>query len=326
MNQAITIKSKNQLTTMVYKNLPKYKLVEENFRAVIENLLRKETLSNLLAINLIRYLATDEKPISNFEEYLSKKTFTNLDEPISRLKSNFREYYAVIAELETAWRLNEEGMQDIKFLPHEGNPDIEYKHNDQIRFAEVKNLEEINPEFTILNDKLEAESLRNSHFKRSFFMDCQYDITDHENIKNLHKDINHATTLLVRELRKKLRTGEVDETFTFKQIRFNISTKKAVDFILMYHGSGFVYSSPKDAFMQFSSTYTRMISNFRKGYIQLMRKRSNDKNLVIMDRIYIYLNLGRGYNAFIDKDANKVFRRLAKATEMSELVDLKIII
>jgi len=322
------IKSKEKLKSLVLNNLPKYPITEENFKEVISHLLRKESLSKLLEIPLIRYLATNEKPISNFEEYLSKKTFTNINEPISRLKSNFKhEYYSVLAEFETAWRLNQEGMINIKFLPHDGNPDIEYRDNNQTRYAEVKNLEEINPEFTILNDKLEAESLRNSHFKRSFFMDCQYNINDFDNIPKFYKKLNTATTLLIRELRIKLRSNEkLEEYFTFDKFTFKISARKGVaGFFLAYHGSPFVYSSAKDSFLQFSSVYTRMINNFRKGYLQLTRIRAGDKNLISQDRMYIYLNLGK-YNSFIPKEAKIIFNKIAKATGMSEMVDLKIIL
>lgn len=321
------IKSRAKLETLVFQNLPKYPLIEQNFKNAISHLFAVEPLSALLEINLIRYLATDEKPISNFEEYLSKKTFTNLNEPISRLKSNFKhEYYAVLAELETARRLNDEGMQQIRFLPHQGNPDIEYEDKNVKRYAEVKNLEDINPEFTILNNKLEAESLRNKNFKRSFMMECQYNIYEFDNIGKFYIKINLAVTLLIRELRKRFRSGnEVDENFTINEFVFKISTNKdGAGFLLVYHGSPFVYSSEKDSFLQFSSVYTRMINSFKKGYLQLSRARAEDKSLIPQDRLYIYLNLGQ-YNNFIPKEAKRIFNRIAKATGMKEMVDLKII-
>lgn len=68
-----------------------------------------------------------------------------------------------------------------------------------------------------------------------------------------------------------------------------------------------------------------MINNFRKGYLQLSRTRAGNKNLVSQDRIYIYLNLGK-YNSFIPKEAKAIFNKIAKATEMSEMVDFKIIL
>lgn len=324
------IKSKDILKTLVFSNLQKYPIIKGSFQKVIFNLLKNNSLSELLEIPLIRYLATKDKPIENFEEYLNKKTFTNLNVPILRLKSDFKhQYYAVLAELETAWRLNREGKTDIKFITQQGKPDIEYKDKGITKYAEVKNLLEINPEFTILHDKLEAESLRNRNFQVNFLMDCNYDLQDHENISNLHKDIEIATTLLVRALREKLRQEEVvDETFTFNQISFNISAKKErIGFFFAYHGSGgLIHPSAKDAFISLSSVYTRMISNFRKGYIQLLKNRLNDKLSVEQDRVYLYLNLGRGYNAFIGKETEKIFKKFAKATAMADLADLKIIL
>lgn len=319
------VKSKKQLSYLVAKNLPKYPLIKNYFEAVIYNLLEKDSLTKLLEKPLIRYLGTDD-PLSNFENYLSQKTFANIEAPISRLKSNFgEEYYAVLSELETAKKLKDEGMTHIKFLSSGSNPDLEFNDNSQKRYAEVKSLMEINPEFTILNNKLEAISLRNRLFQRSFSVGCEYSLKDYDSIEKFHKDVSQAANKLIKELKDKLKRGDIEEeAFTYNNVTFKISTKEGdAGYFMMYSGGVLVFTSAKDSFLEFSSVYTRLISQFKKGYLQLLKKREDDKSLVEKDRIYIYLNLGR-YTHFIPKEAKRIFVRLSKITGMAEMADLKI--
>lgn len=322
------IQSKKQLTGLVLENLPKYKLTNKYFKPVILNLLKKESLGDLLEINLIRYIAAKERVVQNFENYLNKKKkLGNIEEPILRLKSNFKsEYYSVLAELESAKKLKKAGMKNIKFLPPDNNPDIQFEEGGVIRYAEVKNLMEINPEITIVDNIFEAKSLRNKLFQRLFIIDCEYSLIENDNIAKLHDNIRTSAKQLVKILEKKLKMGNIDhEFFQFKPIDFTITTK---DSNTGYHalftsGNPIVFSSVDASFLDFYSVYIRLIQQFRKGYLQLLKKRSNDKLLVKQDRMYIYLNLGRG-SSFIKKAAKRIFIKMARAIGMSELVNLKI--
>lgn len=325
MENNALITDKPQLLTLVSQNLPKYTLIDKHLKKAISNLFDKYNLMELLEIPLIRYLATNDLAIKNFEDYLKERSFINIQNPISRLQTNLLvEYPAVLTELESARKLNAEGKKDIKFLPVNDNPDLQYEDNGAIRYAEVKSLMVINPEFSILNNKLEAKSMVSPIFQRNFTIECEYEFNEYESVERFHSDVKKSVDELIHQLEAKLSDSKLEETFTIDPMTFHVSSQKGeAGYLLMLSGGLLVFGTPKDVFLDFNTVYVRFLIQVKKAYQQLLKKRDGDTLQVRKDRIYIFLNIGR-YGHFIPKEAKKIFRAIARATGITELVDLKI--
>lgn len=325
MKNNILITDKSQLSTLVFENLPKFELVNKYLGKAIINLFKSADLMELLEIPLVRYLAISDVAIQNFENYLKERSFLDIQNPVSRLQSNLRvEYPAVLAELESAKRLKGEGKKEIKFLPTNDNPDLQYEDNGIIRYAEVKSLMVINPEFSVLNDKLEAKSMVSSLFQRSFTIECEYDFNEYTSVEQFHLDVNKSVDRLIKLLETMLSNSGFEETFVIDPITFHVSSQVGrAGYFLMLSGGLLVFGTPKDVFLDFNTVYVRFLVQIKKAYQQLLKKRSGDSLSVQKDRVYIFLNIGR-YGHFIPKEAKKIFRDIAKATGITELVDLRI--
>lgn len=323
------IKTKKEVVDSIDKNLPGYPLTQRYFGKAIKRILATEkSLKSVLEVPLIKYLATNSKTFAIFENYLRERSFTNIGTPLSRLKSNLDEYYAVLAEVHAAYLLNGEGMKDVKFLSQsKPNPDIEFKENGIIKYAEVKDLMSLNPEFPILHDKFEARSLIDPLFKRGFTISCSYDITQFNSVEKLHQALRVAVEELILRLEPILRKGNMEDwTIEINSFYFRVTThsSKHVDFVLLFSGGGGFFGGPRDVFLELSTVYTRFISVFKEGYLQLLRKREGNRDVVKGDRMYIFLNVEK--NAFLGKEIKKIFKSLAKVLGMNEMVQLRIII
>lgn len=129
------INNKNELSSLIDENLAKYPIIKKYFKCTINNLISNKKLNDLLEIPLVRYVAMDYASLNNFEKFIEERSFTNVESPLSRLKSDLNEYHAVLSELQAATLLKDEGMKDIKFLSQsQGNPDIEYSENGTIKY------------------------------------------------------------------------------------------------------------------------------------------------------------------------------------------------
>lgn len=325
--EEMLIRTKQELSLLVEKNLPKFPLVERYFNKTLKNLLAsKKTLKSLLEINMVRYLASSPESVANFEKYLEELPKVNVMRPLSRLKTDFFEYPSVIAELQGAKYLTDEGITEITFLPQgTKNPDICFKENGKLRYEEIKNLMSLTPEFWILNDKFEAESLVNPAFAKNFLVTCKYDLFKFKSVEKLHEELKDAADQLVIELQPKITNNNVeDRVFEIGNFEFKITTKKSErgEFLLLFSGSGGFFGAPENVFLDLSLVYGRFISTFRDGYLQLLEKREGNLTLVKEDRLLIFLNIER--LRFIDKEVKKILEDLARVLGMSTMVKLRI--
>lgn len=323
------IRSKDQLFNKIKGNLPQYPIIEKHFSTTINNLLlSKKTLRSLLEIPLIRYLGKGSPTIQNFENYLKEKSFTNIEAPLKRLKTNLIEYPAVLAELETAKKLLDDGMTNITFMSQQNShPDIKFTEDGKIRYAEVKDLMSVNPEFGYLNNKFEAMSLVSKDFKKSFIVECEYPLYKFDSIQSLHNKLNMSIDKLIKNIKPQIKIKNLDhEKITINDFNFTITTKPSPrkEFLFLFSGGGIYYGNVSDVFLSFANIYSRLINEIKKGYIQLLNQRSNDKELTKNDRLYIYLNIE--LNSFSGDNIKKIFSKMTKIIGVNDLIKLKIIL
>ncbi len=320
-------KNKKELENVIFRNLPKYSLINKYFNKTVKNLLKSNrSLFSLLEIPLIRYSALGKKNnLRNFEEYIEGMGFTNIDIPLSRLKNDYDAYYSILAELRVGKILKDEGKQDIKFLSQtSSNPDLEFIENNELKYVEVKNFMNLNPEFSILHDKLETKSLFDVNFQRDFIIQCDYEMWSFNNIDELHKSLKKAVDQLIIKLQSMLKKGDLNNIFVdVDKFRFKIKTKLGkVGFLFMFSGSVIAYGSPKDCLFDLIPVYLRFITQFKKGYIQLLRKRNNNRELVKKDYLYFFLNIDK-YSRVIGDEVKNIFIKLSETLGMSELINIK---
>ncbi len=318
---------KKQLLENATKNLKKYPLIEEHFREVVINQVESsKSFMELLEIPLLRYAAIDSPNLSGLENFIAERNFTNIKEPLSRLKTNFDiEYLSVIAELNVAKLLKEEGMNDISFISGEGNPDIEYTEDGIKRFAEVKKLDDIDPGFSILHNKFHVQSIVDESFQKNIYIQCDYILSDFSSVKDFYKRMKHATDQLIVDLGPLIKTNDIKHHIqTIDRFTFKIDVKRGnIGFLFMYGGGVTMFNTAKDAFLDLSSVYSRYINSSKDAIKQLLRKRDGDKNMVQYDRVYFFLNTG-GYARVIPDEMRIIFSRLSEAIGINEIVTLKI--
>lgn len=319
--------NKGKLKQKVEAVLSKYSLISKYYKEVIENQFSgTKSVVELLEIPLIRYAVIDSPTLNNLESYINDHSFTNIDIPLTRLKTNFEnEYHSILAELHTAKLLKEEGMDDIKFLSPNANPDIEFKENGNIRYAEVKSLIDLSPEFSVLHNKLHAQSILDSLFERDFIIQCEYNFYEFDNINKFHSSLKSSVDNLIQQIRPLLITDQIkDATIIIDNFKFKVTSKKGrVGFLFMYSGGGTIYSSAKDCFLDLSSVYSRFINKASEGFKQLLKKRNMDQNLVKDDRIYFFLNTG-SYSRVIPNEVKEIFTGIGKIIGLTDLVQIKI--
>lgn len=314
----------------IYKNisecLKKYPLIDKYFAKASFNLVNsKLDIKALFEIQLIRYLYSNNDVLANLEKYLGESGFTNINVPIKRLQTNFSEYYSVFAELTVAKKLKDEGKTDIVFIEKENNPDIQYLDNGIIQYAEVKNLVDIDPEFPIINNKLEAMSMMDDNFKKDFYIRLNDISQSFNNINKYNEVLMIATDKLIQSLSKYLNSGDQEDlVFQINNFIFTVSVKsKRPGYFFMYSGDVMKFGSNKDIFLKMSSVYLRFISKAKDGIIQLANKRDQSLEKIKNDRLYIFLNTGRNAN-FIPDELEKIMNQLSKVLGIDDLVTLKI--
>lgn len=320
------INTKEDLIELVNNNLPKYKLIEKYFGKAINNKIRKDMpVEKLLEYSLIRYMAMDNIGLKNLESYLNERLFTNIERPINRLIKDFDQYSKVFSELYVAKLLSDERMSNITFLKESGEktPDIQYKENGIVRYAEVKSMSSLNPDFDIFNNKLQAKSLLNKSFNKTFTFSCNYSVSAYENIKSLYEDLSIATDKLIMEIEPKL---EIDNLTDYKsiidQFEFVVSANNATHtFVLMSWGRTLKYSGPEDFFLDLSTVYCRFISNFKKAYSQILSIRNGNTVEAINDRIYLFLKTEK-FESVFEKETNNIFNNLASSLGMDKLAKI----
>ena len=319
--------SKEELKEMVETCLRNYPQISTHYSETVGSLFLdlKRDLLNLLEIPLVRHAVIAPENLKNLESYIQEHAFTNIEAPLERLKSNFSEYPSILAELHAAKLLKEEGMTDIKFITAQGSPDIEYLDNEIKRYAEVKKLDDLDPSFNILHNKLQAKSVLDSNFCRSFYIQCEYDFIDFESILDVHEGLRKAGDILINKL-SEIRPLQFDhQKFEINEFKFEVSIRGEDDeFRYMQSGGVKVYSSSKDFFPGLQSVYSRYINNFNKAYKQLLKVRNDNKELVSKDRIYFFLNVESYANIF-PNEVRSIFEQLSKILGMSNLAEIKII-
>lgn len=323
MNTTLT---KEEINKKIGISLKEYSLIKKYFAEAAYRIIKSEKkVRELLEIQLIRYLFTNDDVLANLEKYLGENEFTNIDVPIKRLATNFSEYYSVFAELTVAKKLKDEGKTDIIFIEEENNPDIQYSDNGIVQYAEVKNLEEIDPEFPILNNKLEAMSELDERYKKDFYI--RLNDTSHlfNRIDDYKKALCSATDELIVALHEYLNNDDQEDlVFRINNFIFTVSVKsKRPEYFLMYSGDVMKFGSNKDIFLKMSSVYSRFINCANNGIKQLANKRGGSLEGIKNDRLYIFLNTGRNAN-FIPDELDKIISQMSKIVGIDDLVTLKI--
>ncbi|OGD55634.1 hypothetical protein A3E73_02080 [Candidatus Beckwithbacteria bacterium RIFCSPHIGHO2_12_FULL_47_17] len=317
--------NKTILSKKVKQSLIKYPLISKYFDKAIFNLINgRNNINNLLEFQIIRYLYSNNSVLKNLEKYLGEKEFTNINVPINRLRNNFTEYDSVIFELNVASLLKKDNMTEIFFIENEGNPDIQYKDNGIVRFAEVKRLDELDPEFRIIDNKLEAMSLINEKFKKDFYIQLNDPSQIFPSLRDYKINLEKAVDQLIQILNKFMDKNNLEDlNIKIGEFVFIVSFNTKRDgYFLMYGGDVMTFGSNKDIFLKMSSVYSRFINRVADGIKQLIKKRANDINLIKNDRLYIFLNTAR-YANFIPKDEEKTINELSKLLGIEDLVTLK---
>lgn len=319
------VNNKSDLKKQIEKNLSKFPLINQYYLKTILNLVdRTNNLLILLENPSVRYAASNDGVFSNLEKHIKEHSFANIEVPLKRLETNFDEYQAVMAELRTAKFLKEEGMSDISFIKEEDNPDISYKENGIIRYAEVKNLKELDPEFPILDNKLEAKSIFEPNFQRNFYIQMSHNLLI-GSLKEYVKKFGIAVDKLIEALNGCISAKNAEDLiFEIDNFKFIVSiTNRRDGYHLMYSGEVMMFGSSKDIFLGMSSVYSRFINASSDGLRQLVKKRNKNLVEVKSDRLYLFLNTGR-YANFVPEELKKILPQLSKVIGIDDLVTLKL--
>lgn len=319
--------SKSSMKVMMSKSFVKYPLIKKYFSNAAYNLVDnpENSIINLLELQLVRYLILNDDVLANLEKHLRDRQFTNINIPISRLKNNFSEYNAVMAELTTATKLHDEGMSDIVFIKEENNPDIEYKNNGILRYAEVKSLDELDPEYNIIYNKLEAISILNTKYEKSFYIQISDSGLFFSSLDDYKKGLTKATDKLIQLLEEhidKLSISDLKIKIGYFEFIISFETNNH-GYTLMFSGDVMKFGTNKDIFLKMGSVYSRFINNSVKGVKQLLFKRNFDTTSLKEDRLYIFLNSGR-YHNFIPDQLGKIIDELSICLGIKDLVNLKV--
>lgn len=319
--------SKKQIVLKINESLRGYPLINKYFSVAISNLIKdsKNNVRNLLELNLIRYLFTNDNVLLNLEKYLGEHEFTNINVPIKRLKTKFSEYTSVVTELEVAQSLKDEGMDEIRFIEEDSNPDIQYNDHGIVQYAEVKGLEELDPEFPIIDNKLEATSIIDKRFEKNFYIRLN-DVSQFFNkLEDYRGALNDAVDKVIGLLRNEVDKNDLEDMhIKIGNFEFTISfNSKRKEYSLMYSGEVMKYGSHKDIFLKMSSVYSRFINSAAKGIKQLARKRDQHMENIKNDRLYIFLNSGRNAN-FVPDELQGIIEKISKTLGLNDLVTLKI--
>lgn len=319
--------TKNKMSKQIVSCLKKYPLIDKYFSDVAHNIVNnpRKIVEELLELQLIRYLTTKDEVLANLERHLDEKEFTNISIPINRLKTNFSEYSSVMAELSVAKMLKDEGMTNILFIGNENNPDIQYTNNGIVQYAEVKNLDDLDPEFPILNNKLEAASVLDVSFRKDFYIRLN-DISKFFNrLKDYKKALNTATDGFIKLLKNEMhKTAMEDLIIPINNFVFTVSFKsKRPGYHLMYGGEVMKYGSNKDVFLKMSSVYSRFINSSADGIKQLANKRGKNLEGIKNDRLYIFLNSGRHAN-FVPDELEGIISKMSEVLGINDMVTLKV--
>lgn len=319
--------TKNSIKDKIGISFTQYPLIKKYFSNAAYNLIdnSENSVIKLLELQLIRYLVLKDDVLCNLEKHLSDREFTNINIPISRLKNNFSEYNAVMAELTTATKLHDEGMSDIVFIKEENNPDIEYKEDGILHYAEVKSLDELDPEYNIIYNKLEATSILNTKYEKSFYIQVKDSSLFFSSLDDYKNGLCKATDKLIQLLEKHIDKLSIDDLkIKIGYFEFIISFKtNNHGYSLMFSGDVMKFGTNKDIFLKMGSVYSRFINNVVKGVKQLLFKRNFDTTSVKGDRLYIFLNSGR-YHNFIPDQLGKIIDELSMCLGIKDLVSLKI--
>lgn len=324
------VSKKAEVKELVLKNLSKYPEVEKHFKKLTHQLFDKKiTLRALLEIVLIRELLLDGGAIKNFNGYLVElSTYTKfISRPISLINKDIKAWGASWSEIFVAKKLHNQGETKIEFSPRNSPYDISSfdSHRKKTIFTEVKGLDSIAPAFNILNDKLEAMSLLNRSFKKTFFIECFYPLENIDSVSSLSPLLEVATNKLIEDLSNHFKKHKELERKSFKygKVSFQVKTDKpkVKKFLMIFSGGG-VYKGKGAEFMKMVSVYTRVLSNVRQAYSQLLKNRKGDVDAVKNDRIYLLLNTGLA-NGFGDKKLKKIIEDLSNSVGINEIVDFK---
>lgn len=315
------------MNTLIADYLERYPLIKKYFSEAIYRLINnpKNSVKELLEIQLIRYSVSHDNVLANLERHLGEREFTNINVPINRLRKKFSEYGSVMAELAVAKILKDEGMTDITFIEEDGNPDIQYAQNGVIHYAEVKNLEDLDPEFPIIDNKLEAMSVLDNKYQKDFYIRLNDPSPAFASLQEYEKQLRSATDKFIELLNEHLQKNSIEDlVISVKEFVFTVSFKaKRVGYFLMYGGEVMKYGSSKDIFLKMSSVYSRFINCTAKGIKQLARKRGQSLASIKEDRLYVFLNSGRHAN-FVPDELEGIIKRLSKTLGIEDLVTLKI--
>lgn len=321
------VSNKSELEQLFITNLKDYPLTCKYFLEPAVKLINdpKKSLRDLLELQIIRYCVTEKGGLANLENYIGQRVFTNIEVPLSRLVNNFSEYKSVIFELNAAMLLKDEGMKDILFIADEDSPDIQYIENGVIHYAEVKSLREIDPEFPILDNKLESVSLLESDFEKNYYIQLNDASGYFDNLLEYEENIESAVNELIELLRKTIKEKEIDNVkFKIGHFEFTVSfNTKILGYHLMFSGEVMKYGSNKDIFLKMSSVYSRFINSSAGGIRQLAKRRGENVSAIKDDRLYLFLNTGR-YHNFIPDKLREIINNIAKTLGMDDLVTLKV--
>lgn len=321
------INTKDEFKKLVEMNLFKYPLVKTYFeKAIQKQFSGNKDLKNLLEYSLLRYLAMNYEGLKNLEEYLNDgSSFTNIRRPIKRLENNFDEYSAVFSEMFVAKKLHKEGMTNISFLSERNNgPDIEYFDNGIKRYAEVKSFESLNPDFSVLYDKLQTKSLLSKDFKnKTFFVSCDYQFSNYKSVSDIKINLSKAVDKLIEKIEPMLQKNNIENLETeIDFFKFKISSYKSSDEITLVYESGSMnYKNRCDYFLDLSSTYCRFINNFKRAYTQILAVRNGDIVEAKKDRIYLFINLEK-HSLVFKNEINSIFKDLYKTLGIDDLIDV----
>lgn len=318
------VSTNKDIKNLIEKNLPQYPLVNQYYLKTILNLVNKtDDLQILLENPLVRYAVLNDGVFARVEKHIQEHSFVNIQVPLRRLETNFDEYHAVIAEIRAAKLLKDEGMKDISFIEDEDNPDISYKENGIVRYAEVKNLKELDPEVPILDNKLEAKSILDPRYQKSFYIRLSHDLLIGR-IDEYIKKFSIAVRKLVLALDKYISEDQIEDlVFQIDNFRFTISFDSRDGYHFMYSGDVMMFGSSKDIFLGMSSVYSRFINVSADGLRQLLKKRNRNSLEVKQDRLYLFLNTGR-YANFVPDELRKILPQLSQLIGIDDLVTLKI--
>jgi hypothetical protein len=320
--------TKSNLNKRIKKALLLYPNINKYLGSCLMKAIKKNNeLIFLLENTLIRSLYLDSSNLNDLEEYIDKLSKTvNIEIAIKSFKNSLLNgYNSLFFELHSAYLLKEENKKNIGFIPPSNErktPDLEYVDSDGGKcFVEVKSLQSVSPEISIIDNKLRARAIADSFFKKTFLIEPMIDYISLKNACKIKERLEDSFDNLLDEMKRQYdlkKKNNKEQIFKTDGVsyKYEIFENDLGECHPILHGGGDWNNLTQRPIFKLTSVYSRIFSRFHEAYEQLLCYRNQNFNLVKRDSIIIYTGLEVSFRESSIEEIEEVI----KAAKLNDFV------